>query len=81
MVAAAGDWKRQAPDPDPPRGPLQPEVTGAPGEVTDRSRRHSLDRLWFRCRRCRVVRLGVTRQSLIKVWIAERLERNGSTAA
>ena len=26
-------------------------------------------------------RLGVTRQSLIKVWIAERLERNGSTAA
>lgn len=57
-MAAAGDGKRQDPDPDPPRGPLQREVTGAPGEVTDRSRRHSLDRLWFRCRRCRVVRVG-----------------------
>jgi hypothetical protein len=26
-------------------------------------------------------RLGVTRQSIIKVWIAERLERPGSSAA
>jgi hypothetical protein len=26
-------------------------------------------------------RLGVTRQSIIKVWIAERLERYGSSAA
>lgn len=26
-------------------------------------------------------RLGVTRQSIIKVWIAERLERRGKTAA
>lgn len=25
-------------------------------------------------------RLGVTRQSIIKVWIAERLERNSATA-
>ena len=26
-------------------------------------------------------RLGVTRQSIIKVWIAERLERHGASAA
>jgi hypothetical protein len=26
-------------------------------------------------------RLGVTRQSIIKVWIAERLERGGNSAA
>jgi hypothetical protein len=26
-------------------------------------------------------RLGVTRQSIIKVWIAERLEQHGASAA